>query len=113
MEASGRKEGEDDGVKFLTSTRVVGFERENDDKNISKIICRNVDTNEETVLSADTVVFAVGGAALNAMVRYRLWTGSCRSNSKWVFASSVIKTKRHRWTAGWRVISRRKMPKMN
>ena len=60
---------ETNGVKFMTSNRVVGFEKESDDSNISKVICKNTENDEVTELNADTVVFAVGGAALNAMVR--------------------------------------------
>uniref|UniRef100_A0A7S3V8K5 Amine oxidase domain-containing protein n=1 Tax=Chaetoceros debilis TaxID=122233 RepID=A0A7S3V8K5_9STRA len=60
---------ETNGVKFMTSNRVVGFENESDKRNISKVICKNTENDEVTELNADTVVFAVGGAALNAMVR--------------------------------------------
>lgn len=63
------------GVKFLMSTRVVGFrcggggaggEESNE---ISKVICEDCQSGQTFELDADTVVFAVGGAALNALVR--------------------------------------------
>ncbi|KAL7541867.1 hypothetical protein ACHAXR_011310 [Thalassiosira sp. AJA248-18] len=58
------------GVTFETSTRVQGFEMEANE--ISKVKCTKVkDGAEESMtLDADKVVFAVGGEALNAMVRY-------------------------------------------
>ena len=63
-------EEDGNGVNFMTSTRVVGFgqDDEGDANKISKVICQGKD-GEEVELNADTVVFAVGGAALNAMVR--------------------------------------------
>ena len=67
------------GVRFETSTRVTGFEMDDCDS-ISKVICSStaVTKNDEDKekgagevlsLEADTVVFGLGGAALNAMVR--------------------------------------------
>jgi uncharacterized protein with NAD-binding domain and iron-sulfur cluster len=58
------------GVRFEMSTRVQGFKMEGDC--ISKVICssaRNGKEVEVISLEADKVVFGVGGAALNAMVR--------------------------------------------
>ena len=59
------------GVRFETSTRVKGFEMEGD--SISKVICSTTRNDKEggeiISLEADTVVFGLGGAALNAMVR--------------------------------------------
>ena len=58
------------GVSFLTSTRVVGLEASQDGgaPSICGVVCLN-DEGEEVVLPSDEVVFAVGGAALNAFVR--------------------------------------------
>jgi uncharacterized protein with NAD-binding domain and iron-sulfur cluster len=62
------------GVKFQMNARVQGFQYGglNDDE-ISKVICSQMaqDTTKpaELILEADTVVFSVGGAALNGMVR--------------------------------------------
>lgn len=56
------------GVKFRTSTRVVGFDIDSAD-NISKLCCQDSGGANIEII-ADTVVFAVGGEALNAMVRY-------------------------------------------
>ena len=71
------------GVTFVTSTRVQGFEMDDNDC-ISKVICSStaskrdddgaVEGGEETgteiiSLEADKVIFALGGAALNGMVR--------------------------------------------
>lgn len=74
--------GDDDGtrlgVKFLMSTRVVGFRGDGNKGNqISKVVCCENTTSQTTAgaaqssfeLDADTVIFAVGGAALNALVR--------------------------------------------
>ena len=61
-------ENGDEGVKFLTSTRVVGFKEDKASNKISTVICKGENSNE-IELNADTVVFAVGGAALNGMVR--------------------------------------------
>ena len=61
------------GVKFETSTRVEGFEMSSDDNNnISRVLCKRKledSTFESEALDVDKVVFAVGGAALNGMVR--------------------------------------------
>ena len=63
-------------VNFMTSTRVIGFENENDVDNITKVICKktnddNNENKEEDIISieSDIIVFAVGGSALNAFVR--------------------------------------------
>mmetsp|Transcript_5913 Transcript_5913/g.9872 ORF Transcript_5913/g.9872 Transcript_5913/m.9872 type:complete len:602 (-) Transcript_5913:325-2130(-) len=61
---------EEGGVRFETSTRVQGFEME--DNCISQVVCsstRNDKEGEMISLEADTVIFGLGGAALNAMVR--------------------------------------------
>ncbi len=60
------KDMESRGVTFQTSTRVTGFGTSGD--SITSIKCRT-GTGEELALDADTVVFAVGAAALNGMVR--------------------------------------------
>ncbi len=59
-------------VKFLTSTRVVGFEKDEEESSISKILCKTSDDDEtlDSVLEADSLVFAVGGAALSNFVKY-------------------------------------------
>jgi len=60
------------GVKFETSTRVEGFEMSSDNNNISRVLCKRKSENgtfESKALDVDKVVFAVGGAALNGMVR--------------------------------------------
>lgn len=58
-------------VKFMTSTRVVGFEKDDDDDDdaISKVLCKTND-GEDVTIESDVVVFAVGGAALNNFVKY-------------------------------------------
>jgi uncharacterized protein with NAD-binding domain and iron-sulfur cluster len=60
-------------VQFQTSSRVTGFEVNDDDTNgkprISGIRC-TVDGKDELMFEADEVIFAVGASALNAMVRY-------------------------------------------
>lgn len=60
------------GVKFMTSTRVVGFNTcsEDNSSNISEVICESQEDGKKISINADKVIFAVGGAALNAMVRY-------------------------------------------
>ena len=62
---------EKEGVKFETSTRVQGFEMEDKANTISKVKCSTVEDGgqESMTLDADKVVFAVGGAALNGIVR--------------------------------------------
>ena len=57
------------GVLFETSTRVQGFEMEGNV--ISKVKCtKTIDgAQEEMTIETDTVIFATGGAALNAIVR--------------------------------------------
>jgi uncharacterized protein with NAD-binding domain and iron-sulfur cluster len=60
---------EDTGVKFLTSTRVVGFNGSNgSNTNISEVICESLGEEKKVILKADKVLFAVGGAALNKIV---------------------------------------------
>jgi len=61
---------EEEGVTFQTSTRVQGFEMEGANT-ISSILCSKMEdgVTESVALDADNVVFAVGGAALNGMVR--------------------------------------------
>ena len=63
-------EGDDgNGVNFMTSTRVIDFDENQDEPNrISKVICQDKD-GKRVELHTDTVVLAVGGAALNAIVR--------------------------------------------
>ncbi|OEU07619.1 FAD/NAD(P)-binding domain-containing protein [Fragilariopsis cylindrus CCMP1102] len=66
-------------VNFMTSTRVIGFENENDVDTITKVICKKTDDDnsdnnkddEDNIISieSDIVVFAVGGSALNGFVR--------------------------------------------
>ena len=70
---SSEGEGQNEtGVKFMTSTRVVGFDTcsDNGSSNISEVICESQENSEKITINADKVIFAVGGAALNAMVRY-------------------------------------------
>ncbi len=57
-------------VKFLTSTRVIGFEKE--ENALSKVICKTEgdDGTENLILDADSLIFAVGGAALSSFVKY-------------------------------------------
>uniref|UniRef100_A0A7S1YJU9 Amine oxidase domain-containing protein n=1 Tax=Grammatophora oceanica TaxID=210454 RepID=A0A7S1YJU9_9STRA len=62
-----------DGVKFQMSSRVCGFEM--DDNRITKVRCQQQqagDNNVQTTieLEADEVIFAVGAKALNTFVRY-------------------------------------------
>ena len=47
---------------------MIGFEGSEGSNDISKVICQSND-GENTELEADMVVFAVGGAALNGLVR--------------------------------------------
>lgn len=62
--------GGNNGVTFLNSTRVIGFDGKSSNSNeISTLICRNVDNCEEIQIETDKVVFSVGGAALNGMVK--------------------------------------------
>lgn len=61
------KEGNSE-VNFLTSTRVIGFEGSEGSNDITKVICQSND-GEHVELEADTVVFGVGGSALNGLVR--------------------------------------------
>jgi uncharacterized protein with NAD-binding domain and iron-sulfur cluster len=66
-------------VTFKTSTKVTGFELYNRPNienglqptttTISTVKCIDTTTNEELLLEADQVVFAVGAAALNGIVR--------------------------------------------
>jgi uncharacterized protein with NAD-binding domain and iron-sulfur cluster len=55
-------------VNFQSSTRVTGFTLSTDNSKISGIQCL-VDGGNEVTLEADEVIFAVGAAALNAIVR--------------------------------------------
>ena len=55
-------------VSFQSSTRVTGFTLSENEKSISKIQCL-VDGETELTLDVDEVIFAVGAAALNGMVR--------------------------------------------
>ena len=76
------KEGDESrqSVKFLTSTRVVGFEKDTESGGtISKVLCETSNgsggdegesTTQSVVLDSDELVFAVGGAALGDFVRY-------------------------------------------
>mmetsp|Transcript_5387 Transcript_5387/g.13535 ORF Transcript_5387/g.13535 Transcript_5387/m.13535 type:complete len:632 (+) Transcript_5387:158-2053(+) len=67
-------------VEFLTSTRVVGFEKcAESGRKISKVLCETSNgsvgdgkesSTQSVVLDSDEVVFAVGGAALGDFVRY-------------------------------------------
>ena len=61
------------GVKFEMNTRVKGFEfKDAKGDAISKVACLKASgngTTNEFYLEADSVVFAVGGAALNGMVQ--------------------------------------------
>ena len=59
-------------VEFRTSTRVVGFEKDQDGAAISKVLCKTTDgkDEEDVALEADALVFAVGGAALSNFVKY-------------------------------------------
>jgi uncharacterized protein with NAD-binding domain and iron-sulfur cluster len=81
MENKNKEGGNDDdetqrqSVKFLTSTRVVGFEKDDDGTTISKVLCKtagdeNDASKKSVVLDVDAVVFAVGGAALGNFVKY-------------------------------------------
>lgn len=59
------------GVTFETSTRVQGFEMSGN--SITGVKCSKVKkggASEEVIIDADKFVFAVGGAALSAMVRF-------------------------------------------
>ena len=73
------KEGNESrqSVKFLTSTRVVGFETDDEEEGttISKVLCKaEISEGDESttnpILDADSLIFAVGGAALNNFVKY-------------------------------------------
>eukprot|EP00594_Rhizosolenia_setigera_P012002 CAMPEP_0178971920 /NCGR_PEP_ID=MMETSP0789-20121207/20637_1 /TAXON_ID=3005 /ORGANISM="Rhizosolenia setigera, Strain CCMP 1694" /LENGTH=580 /DNA_ID=CAMNT_0020659133 /DNA_START=8 /DNA_END=1750 /DNA_ORIENTATION=- len=68
-----QEESENNGIKgvnFKTSTRVTGFEVcEDDERKISKVLCYNTETSEEVSYETENVIFAVGGAALNSIVR--------------------------------------------
>lgn len=55
-------------VTFQSSTRVTGFSLSEDNSKIASIQCL-VDGKKELVLEADEVIFAVGAAALNGIVR--------------------------------------------
>ena len=75
MENKERKDGMRQSVEFLTSTRVVGFEKNDDGTNISKVLCETTGDESSSKTSVvlddvDAVVFAVGGAALGNFVKY-------------------------------------------
>ena len=62
------------GVRLMMSMRVEGFEMEEGGDVISRVVCSRTDSSgggggESVSLEADTVVFGLGGAALNALVR--------------------------------------------
>lgn len=63
-----RMKTKENPVIFQSSTRVTGFNLAEDGASISSVRCA-VDGKEEITLDADHVVFAVGAAALNAIVR--------------------------------------------
>ncbi|KAL9189919.1 hypothetical protein ACHAXT_009594 [Thalassiosira profunda] len=62
---------EEQGVTFATSTQVRGFELDEDENAITGLHCvKTSDGKEEVIaLGADKIVLAVGGAALNSIVR--------------------------------------------
>lgn len=62
---------QDNGVEFLLSTRVTGFESSSEDKGITSVKCqqRSGDSESTVKLDADKVIFAVSAGALNAIVR--------------------------------------------
>jgi uncharacterized protein with NAD-binding domain and iron-sulfur cluster len=77
-----RMKTQDNPVTFQSSTRVTGFEigtnasnssggggKPSSSSSVSSIRCQVDGAKEEIVMEADEVVFAVGAAALNAMVR--------------------------------------------
>jgi uncharacterized protein with NAD-binding domain and iron-sulfur cluster len=68
-----RMKTKDNPVTFQSSTRVTGFQIDASNSgskpSVSSIRCQVDGAKEEIVLEADEVVFAVGAAALNAMVR--------------------------------------------
>mmetsp|Transcript_4236 Transcript_4236/g.4652 ORF Transcript_4236/g.4652 Transcript_4236/m.4652 type:complete len:581 (-) Transcript_4236:417-2159(-) len=63
-----RMRSQQNPVNFQSSTRVNGFNLSEEGSTISSIKCV-VDGEKEVILEADHVVFAVGAAALNAIVR--------------------------------------------
>mmetsp|Transcript_1872 Transcript_1872/g.4253 ORF Transcript_1872/g.4253 Transcript_1872/m.4253 type:complete len:341 (+) Transcript_1872:714-1736(+) len=63
-----RMKSQENPVIFQSSTRVTGFSLSEEGSTISSIKCA-VDGDKEISLEADHVVFAVGAAALNAIVR--------------------------------------------
>lgn len=73
MESDRKAEGKQK-VCFMTSTRVTGFEQRagnagvDTGDDLSAVICTDK-SGKEIRLEADAVVFAMGGAALNSMVR--------------------------------------------
>ncbi|KAL7509533.1 hypothetical protein ACHAXN_006505 [Cyclotella atomus] len=65
---------EKNGVEFQLSTKVKGFEcSDYDDGRITKVVCsassETAKARDDCIIEADSVIFAVGGAALNTMVR--------------------------------------------
>jgi uncharacterized protein with NAD-binding domain and iron-sulfur cluster len=90
-------------VTFKTSTRVTGFQLTDGDDGsasskstlISAVECMDVESGEPFVLEADHVVFAVGAAALNAMVRNSPELSSLREFRKYanLRGTSVLATR--------------------
>ena len=68
-----RMKSQGNPVTFQSATRVTGFEidviNSSSKPSVSSIRCQVDGAKEETIMEADEVIFAVGAAALNAMVR--------------------------------------------
>jgi uncharacterized protein with NAD-binding domain and iron-sulfur cluster len=68
-----RMKTQDNPVTFQSATRVTGFEigtnNSGSKPSVSSIRCQVDGAKEETVMEADEVVFSIGAAALNSMVR--------------------------------------------
>ena len=58
------------GVTFQLGTKVTGFKIDHDNRRLTHIQCSVAGQDEPLTIEADEVIFAVGAAALNAMVRY-------------------------------------------
>jgi len=71
MQGDEEDDDANDKVKFLTSTRVVGFDGNDDEgsNKITKVLCQREDGEKIELVAGTAVVFGVGGAALNACVR--------------------------------------------